>query len=253
MTGKLHPPYLAASTALRLRRGLHTRRVLTQQPQSIVLSVYIIYVETADKILLACLEPLFMTTPQKDSSDDAPETAGAMLRQARIDRGLTLADIAAVTRIPRNMLEHLERDRFDEYTASAFARGHLINFAREVRLDPERVLVAFERQTGQVRPSLEYEPSTTPPKPRRRAVSRLSVSLRKRYPQLAQIGQLIKPVHMVAALLMLCALFAGAFFLNGSSATAQDAAAFSSPDEEEWSLEKDSDQTRWFLEQPASP
>ena len=48
--------------------------------------------------------------------------------------------------------------------------------------------------------------------------------------------------------------FASAFFLNGSSATAQNPTEFSNTtsDEEGWSLEKDADQARWFLEQPAA-
>lgn len=191
------------------------------------------------------------------SAPAEPQTAGAMLRRARERRGMTLADVAAVTRIPRNMLEHLERDRFGEYVAPVFARGHLINYAREVRLDPEHVLLAYERQTGLVRPSLEFEPPTTPPRtrqPRRaRSSQRASTALRRTFPQLGHLTQLVRPIHMVSAVLLLCALFAGAFFLNGSSATAQNPAEFDEDSSrEEWSLEQDADQTRWFLEQPAA-
>jgi cytoskeleton protein RodZ len=181
-----------------------------------------------------------------------------MLRQARERLGLSLADVAAVTRVPRNMLEHLERDRFTEYAAPVFARGHLINFAREVRLDPERVLLAYERQTGLVRPSLEFEPPVHPPRSRSRKPATTtrtpSVAVSKRLPKVAKLSEFVRPIHMVTALLLMCALFASAFFLNGSSATAQNPAEFSNTtsDEEGWSLEKDADQARWFLEQPAA-
>lgn len=214
---------------------------------------------------LACLESHSMTTPTSPKNarqplsqldPEEPQTAGAMLRQAREKLGLSVADIAAVTRIPRNMIEHLERDRFGEYAAPVFARGHLINFAREVRLDPERVLLAYERQTGLVRPSQEFEPPTTrPARARSKKPSqphRVASSMRKKYPQLGRVSEFVEPVHMVSAILLLCALFAGAFFLNGSSATAQDTASFEAPSEAEWTLEKDADQARWFLEQPAA-
>ena len=53
------------------------------------------------------------SSPDKSGANiqDTPEnlTAGQMLRQARERLGLSLADVAAVTRVPRNMLEHLER------------------------------------------------------------------------------------------------------------------------------------------------
>ena len=204
------------------------------------------------------------SSPDKSGAhiSESPEnlTAGQMLRQAREKLGLSLADVAAVTRVPRNMLEHLERDRFAEYAAPVFARGHLINFAREVRLDPERVLLAYERQTGLVRPSLEFEPPVHPPRSRARGRSaettarKPSVAVSKRFPQITRLSEFVRPIHMVTALLLMCALFASAFFLNGSSATAQNPAEFSntSADEEGWSLEKDADQARWFLEQPAA-
>lgn len=204
------------------------------------------------------IAPLQQTTP----------TAGAMLRQAREDLGLSIADVAAVTRIPRNMLEHLERDRFDEYAACVFTRGHIMNFAREVRLDPERVLSAYDRQSGQRRPSQEFEPPVTKPTRQRRIPSlttsarakaaarqtsrHATTSAHSKQSPLHKLLETVRPVHMVTVLLLLCALFASAFFLNGSSATAQNTATFKSPSEDAWSLEKDADQARWFLEQPAA-
>lgn len=203
-------------------------------------------------------------SPQSTPIASSTQTAGVMLRQAREELGLSIADVAAVTRIPRNMLEHLERDRFDEYAAGVFTRGHIMNFAREVRLDPERVLNAYERQSGQRRPSQEFEPPVTKPV-RARRIPSLTTSARAkaaakspvktRHAQsntLHKLMETVRPVHMVSVLLLLCALFASAFFLNGSSATAQNTASFEQPTDDAWSLEKDADQARWFLEQPAA-
>jgi len=147
-----------------------------------------------------------------------------MLHEARVRLGLSLADVAAVTRIPRNMLEHLERDRFEEYSAGVFVRGHLRNFAREVRLDPQRVLAAFDQQTGQAPAEVKSFDSVT--KPARLQAKRASKTLRRRYPQLYRFSEAVRPVHMAALLLIVGAFFATVFFLNGSNATAQDPETF---------------------------
>ena len=197
-----------------------------------------------------------MTAPYLNAKDqtreDAPSTVGASLREARERLGLSLADVAAVTRIPRNMLEHLESDRFDEYSAPVFVRGHLMNYAREVRLDVGQILERFERQTGE-RPASTPTTMSAMAQPARQKARRASKQLRRRYPQFSKVGELVRPVHMVAVVLLLCALFASAFFVNGSSATAQNPEEFEAGQvSDDWALEKDTDQTKWLLEQPAA-
>ena len=197
-----------------------------------------------------------MTSPSlnaKDPSrDNMPLTVGASLREARERLGLSLADVASVTRIPRNMLEHLEADRFDEYSAPVFVRGHLMNYAREVRLDVGHVLERFERQTGD-RPAPVPTAMATMAQPARQKARRASKKLRRRYPQFSRVSEFVRPVHMVAVVLLLCALFASAFFVNGSSATAQNPEEFEAGQvTDDWALEKDTNQTKWLLEQSAS-
>ncbi|MEM1348477.1 MAG: helix-turn-helix domain-containing protein [Myxococcota bacterium] len=190
--------------------------------------------------------PISQTTPPQE-----PEaTAGHMLHEARVRLGLSLADVASVTRIPRNMLEHLERDRFEEYSANVFVRGHLRNFAREVRLDPQKILTAFDRQTGHTPAEVKSFEVVT--KPAKQQAKRASKTLRRRYPQLYRVFEAVRPVHMAALLLILCAFFATVFFLNGSNATAQDPETFGATPAQDWSLEQDTERTKWLLEQPAS-
>jgi cytoskeletal protein RodZ len=69
---------------------------------------------------------------------ERPESGGigGVLRRARADRGLTLADLQARTRIPARYLAALEEERFGDLPPYPFARGFLHAAAEELGLDP---------------------------------------------------------------------------------------------------------------------
>lgn len=64
---------------------------------------------------------------------------GAQLRAAREGRGLTLAQVAAETRIPQRHLQTIEEGRFAALPARTYAVGFSRTYARLVGLDPESV------------------------------------------------------------------------------------------------------------------
>ncbi|MEW6319783.1 MAG: helix-turn-helix domain-containing protein [Acidobacteriota bacterium] len=70
-------------------------------------------------------------------------TVGARLRRARDERGLSLRQIADVTKLPIRSLEALERDQVAQLPAGIYRRSIVRVFAREVGLDPEATLRAF--------------------------------------------------------------------------------------------------------------
>lgn len=202
---------------------------------------------------------------------EAPQTVGMMLSQARQQLGLSLSDVATVTRIPRTMLEHLEQDLFDEYCAEVFARGHLLNYAREMRLDQEKVMSAYARQTGKARAAQTSAETAEPsvatlikpkadrarkPRAAAAAMSAKSKQAARRPAQgshkLLNFAEQVRPRHMAGLVLILCALFAAVTLINGNRATAQNPANFPEPSKDDWSLERDVEKTRWLLEQPAS-
>ena len=74
---------------------------------------------------------------------------GGELRRARTDRKLSLGDVSARTKINQNILRAIEENRFDRVPGGLFTRGYLRAFAREVHLDPEKIV-------GQYR--AEFEP-----------------------------------------------------------------------------------------------
>jgi hypothetical protein len=59
---------------------------------------------------------------------------GAFLQYQRLTQGFTLHQIAAETKIGVTILEHIEKEDFEALPAEAFVRGHVHQFARELRL-----------------------------------------------------------------------------------------------------------------------
>jgi cytoskeleton protein RodZ len=65
---------------------------------------------------------------------------GPLLRETRVRKGLTFADIEAVTRINRHYLEALEAEHYDVLPAPVYARGFLRSYARVLGLDPQEAV-----------------------------------------------------------------------------------------------------------------
>lgn len=71
---------------------------------------------------------------------------GARLRTARESRGLTVADIAAATKISPTALVAIERGEFERLPGGVFRRGYLRAFAGEVGLDADDIVDEFQRR-----------------------------------------------------------------------------------------------------------
>lgn len=167
------------------------------------------------------------------------KSPGTLLKEARESRGLTLAEIAAMTRIPRTILLHLEQDRFDEMKADVFVRGHLRNYARELGLDSEILVRGYERAAGltNAMESREIRRAVVAERPTRKKLPKDWVAA-------------IKPTHMFAVALVVAAVVLFASLLSGTRATAKDPAQFPQTSGQAWELEQDVQETRWLLERP---
>jgi len=177
-----------------------------------------------------------------------------MLSEARESLGLSVADVAAMTRIPKAMLKYLESDRYDEYSAEVFARGHLRNYAREVQLEPELVLKAFDRyrgnldETAQLQEELEDDPEAPA------EVDRSEVGEPWFDWDLDEITRHVQPAHLVAVGLVVAALFVvfGILAFSGQRATAQKTTDFpegAGTATDDWEHKDESEESRWLLEQ----
>lgn len=67
-------------------------------------------------------------------------TAGAALAAARTAQNLTIADVARQLKLSASQVAALEAGEFDRLPGPVFVRGFVRNYARLLKLDPERLL-----------------------------------------------------------------------------------------------------------------
>ncbi len=78
-----------------------------------------------------------------DEVDDV--SLGELLREARRQRAITLADVERDTRINAAYIEALEAERYDVLPAPVYARGFLRSYAKYLGLDPDATLAMMPR------------------------------------------------------------------------------------------------------------
>jgi transcriptional regulator with XRE-family HTH domain len=80
-------------------------------------------------------------TPQHDAAadPDAPVRIGTYLKRQRKLRGISLDELAGLTRIPRRSLERLEAGAWDE-TPDGFVRGFVRTVGAALGLDPDETV-----------------------------------------------------------------------------------------------------------------
>lgn len=71
---------------------------------------------------------------------------GAKLRQERVGRALTIADIAHDTRIAPRYLEAIENDDFSNLPGLVFTRNFVRQYAQALNLDPDPLLSELPKQ-----------------------------------------------------------------------------------------------------------
>jgi cytoskeletal protein RodZ len=108
--------------------------------------------------------PAPIAEPQADPrglGTEEPEqrTPGAYIQHQRKRKGMSLDQLAAVTKIPRAQLELIEADRYEELPGMVFAKGFLRCCARSLELDPDVVLgLLYARERERLR-ARRREPS----------------------------------------------------------------------------------------------
>jgi cytoskeleton protein RodZ len=76
---------------------------------------------------------------------------GAALRKARLRRGKSLEQASRETRVKPEYLRALERETFTVLLGDVYVRGFLRSYARYLGLNPEKVVLAYERVHGRPR------------------------------------------------------------------------------------------------------
>jgi cytoskeleton protein RodZ len=91
---------------------------------------------------------------------------GAALAAARRERGLSVEEVSAATRIRPAIIRAIEDDDFDACGGAVYARGHLRSVAQVVGADPRPLVEEFDRRFNQPVPALRTAPlgSFEPPR-----------------------------------------------------------------------------------------
>ncbi len=108
--------------------------------------------------------------PVDDLVEAEVATVGQRLRVAREEKGLSLEDVAAQTRIPRRHLESLETSDWERLPAPTYTNGFAKSYATVVGLDRVEIGEQLRGEMGGLRPTTMTEvfepadPARTMPK-----------------------------------------------------------------------------------------
>lgn len=75
------------------------------------------------------------------------KTVGAVLRESRLSKGYSLADIERATKIRAKFLEAIEEDDFGRIPGGSYAKGFVKNYAEYLGVSTSTILAFFRRQT----------------------------------------------------------------------------------------------------------
>jgi len=87
-----------------------------------------------------------------------PKTPGERLREYRESQGLTLAEVAARTRVPLRHLEAIEQSNFSGLPSHTYSVGFAKAYARAIGMDEVPIARDVRNQVDQVHRPPEYQP-----------------------------------------------------------------------------------------------
>lgn len=82
-------------------------------------------------------------------ADPAALRPGAILRQGREYRGLSIDEVSQALKLAPKQVAAIENEEFDLLPGNTFARGFVRNYARFLQIDPAPVVAAVERRLSQ--------------------------------------------------------------------------------------------------------
>ena len=91
---------------------------------------------------------------------------GARFREARETRGLTLAQVAAGTRILPRYLQALEEGDLEQLPGDVYARGFIRNYAQYLGLPADELLQYYRQERGNPTDRIRVMPAAVPPRTR---------------------------------------------------------------------------------------
>ncbi len=83
------------------------------------------------------------------------EDLGAFLQQAREKMGLSIADIAEITKIRKRYLVAIEQGKTKELPDEVYLRGFLRSYAKALGICPEEIISLYEQSSTEIAQGLQ--------------------------------------------------------------------------------------------------
>ncbi len=96
---------------------------------------------------------------------DERETLGSYLKNQRESKKISIREVAKNTRVREHILRAIEEDQHDLLPPVTYVKGFLLAYAKYLRLDPNDVLLRYERT---LKGEPVTHPPTQPPKPKQK-------------------------------------------------------------------------------------
>ena len=87
----------------------------------------------------------------------AADEIGTILREARVDAGVSLVEIAEMTRITKSHITALENNDFNKLPGMAYIPGFIRNYCKVVHIDPKPLIAAYKQTTNPERDKPVYK------------------------------------------------------------------------------------------------
>jgi cytoskeleton protein RodZ len=100
---------------------------------------------------------------------DESETLGKYLKQQRESKKISLKEVSKNTRVREYILKAIEENQTDLLPAATYVKGFLLAYAKYLRLDPNDVLLRYER-------GLKGEPAAPPSRQPERSKQKTSAT-----------------------------------------------------------------------------
>jgi len=94
---------------------------------------------------------------------DERETLGKYLKNQRESKKISLREVANNTRVREHLLKAIEEDQYHLLPPATYVKGFLLAYAKYLRLDPNEILLRYERV---LKGEPDTPPPTEPPKPK---------------------------------------------------------------------------------------
>jgi cytoskeleton protein RodZ len=84
-------------------------------------------------------------TGREAKTAQAEQTTGQLLRAARLDRGMSIEDVARQLRLSVRQVTALEDDDYDKFPSTTFLRGFVRNYAKLLQMDAASLLQRLQQ------------------------------------------------------------------------------------------------------------